>query len=53
MEYAAQLEMTVADIVHAGRGVLAADESEPTIAKRFKSIDVDSTYESRRAWRSL
>ena len=53
MEYAAQLEMTVADIVHAGRGVLAADESEPTITKRFKSIDVDSTYESRRAWRSL
>jgi fructose-bisphosphate aldolase class I len=36
-----------------GRGILAADESAPTIAKRFEAINVESTEELRRAWRSL
>ncbi len=53
MEYANQLESTINDMVQKGRGVLAADESAPTIAKRFKAIDVESTEENRRAWRSL
>ncbi|RDH91455.1 MAG: hypothetical protein DIZ77_11020 [endosymbiont of Seepiophila jonesi] len=35
------------------RGILAADESHPTIAKRFKAIDVESTEENRRVWRTL
>ncbi len=48
-----ELEATINDMVQKGRGVLAADESTPTIAKRFKAIDVESTEESRRAWRSL
>ena len=35
------------------KGILAADERAPTIAKRFKSIGVESTEENRRAYRSL
>lgn len=53
MQYSTELETTIKDMVQKGRGVLAADESSPTIAKRFKAIDVASTEESRRAWRSL
>jgi len=53
MEYANELESTIRDMVQKGRGVLAADESSPTIAKRFKAIDAESTEENRRAWRSL
>ena len=39
-------------MVQKGRGILAADESAPTIAKRFDAIDVASTEENRRIWRS-
>ncbi len=53
MQYTTELENTIKDMVQKGRGVLAADESAPTIAKRFKAIDLESTEESRRAWRSL
>lgn len=49
----AELESTIAAMVQKGRGILAADESAPTIAKRFAAIDVDSTQENRRIWRSL
>ena len=39
----------VADyIVADGKGILAADESNPTCEKRFDSIGVDSNAESRR-----
>jgi len=40
-------------MVQKGKGILAADESNPTIAKRFKPIGVESTDESRRSWRNL
>jgi fructose-bisphosphate aldolase class I len=40
-------------IVAPGKGILAADESSPTIQKRFKSIDVESTEDSRRAYRQM
>jgi len=53
MEYATELEATIHDMVQKGRGVLAADESAPTIAKRFQAIEVESTEENRRTWRSL
>ncbi len=36
-----------------GRGILAADESGGTIKKRFDAIGVESTEESRRAYRDL
>jgi len=47
------LQATVERLVRPGKGILAADESGPTIAKRFKAIGVESTEETRRAWRSL
>lgn len=53
MQTDSALQATIDAIVQDGRGLLAADESGPTIAKRFKTIDVDSTEENRRAWRVL
>ncbi len=49
----AELERTAGAIVAEGRGILAADESGPTIEKRFKTIGVESTQENRRAYREL
>jgi fructose-bisphosphate aldolase, class I len=40
-------------IVAPGKGILAADESSGTIEKRFRSIQVESTEEQRRAYREL
>jgi fructose-bisphosphate aldolase, class I len=40
-------------IVAPGKGILAADESSGTIEKRFRSIQVPSTEEHRRAYREL
>jgi fructose-bisphosphate aldolase class I len=40
-------------MVARGKGILAADESSGTIEKRFKSINVESTEENRRAYRDL
>ncbi len=40
-------------MVARGKGILAADESTGTIEKRFKGINVESTEESRRAYREL
>jgi fructose-bisphosphate aldolase class I len=48
-----ELEKTARAIVTPGKGILAADESSPTIAKRFTSIDVESTEENRRDYREL
>lgn len=53
MDTIAELESTISDMVQAGKGILAADESVPTIAKRFAAIDVESTEEYRRSYRSL
>ena len=48
-----ELEATISDMVQTGKGILAADESAPTIAKRFAAIGVESTEELRRSYRSL
>jgi fructose-bisphosphate aldolase class I len=40
-------------IVAPRKGVLAADESSPTIKKRFDSIQVESTEENRRRYREI
>ena len=47
------LHETAAALVAPGKGILAADESTPTITKRFKQINVTSDEESRRAYREL
>ncbi|MBI4171968.1 MAG: fructose-bisphosphate aldolase, partial [Actinobacteria bacterium] len=49
----AELARTAREIVADDRGILAADESSGTIKKRFDSIGVESTEESRRAYREL
>jgi fructose-bisphosphate aldolase, class I len=48
-----ELAVTARALVAPGKGILAADESSGTIAKRFKSIQVESTAEHRRAYREL
>jgi len=48
-----ELQATIRDLVQKGKGILAADESLPTIAKRFRAVGVESTDETRRAYRSL
>ena len=53
MDVRDRLQATVELLVQAGKGILAADESGPTIAKRFKAIGVESTEENRRAYRNL
>ena len=40
MDVRSELRDTVQALVQAGKGILAADESGPTIAKRFKAIGV-------------
>ena len=40
-------------IVAEGKGILAADESNPTCGKRFESIGVESTEEKRRDYREM
>jgi len=40
-------------LVSPGKGILAADESAPTIEKRFRAIGLPSTVESRWSYRHL
>jgi len=47
------LRSTARSLVARGKGILAADESTPTIKKRFDTIGVESTEENRRAYREL
>ncbi len=49
----ARLESTAAAMVAPGKGILAADESAPTIKKRFDSIGVECTADNRRDYREL
>ena len=48
-----ELNATIHQLISQGKGILAADESEPTIAKRFAEINLKSTVETRRAYREL
>lgn len=48
-----ELASIAQSIVAPGKGILAADESSPTIKKRFMAIEVESTEENRRAYREL
>jgi fructose-bisphosphate aldolase class I len=40
-------------MVAPGKGILAADESSPTIKKRFDSVQAESTEENRRSYREM
>jgi fructose-bisphosphate aldolase, class I len=48
-----ELHRTAKAIVAPSRGILAADESDGTIKKRFDQIGLRSTEENRRAYREL
>jgi len=46
-----ELETTARSLVAKGKGILAADESQPTIQKRFAALNIENTEENRRAYR--
>jgi fructose-bisphosphate aldolase, class I len=48
-----ELEKIARAMVAPHKGILAADESSPTIKKRFDAIRIESTEENRRAYREL
>ncbi len=48
-----QLQDTVRALLAPGKGLLAADESQPTIEKRFGALGIASTPATRRAYREL
>uniref|UniRef100_A0A2X0QUV6 fructose-bisphosphate aldolase n=1 Tax=Candidatus Nitrotoga fabula TaxID=2182327 RepID=A0A2X0QUV6_9PROT len=48
-----EMEKTVAELTAPGKGILAADESDGTIAKRFKGVNVACTEETQRDYREL
>ncbi|MGD8351810.1 MAG: fructose-bisphosphate aldolase class I [Nitrospirota bacterium] len=47
----AELQATALALVPEGKGILAADESTGTITKRLAKVGVESTEETRRAYR--
>jgi fructose-bisphosphate aldolase class I len=47
------LSSTVQALLAPGKGILAADESFPTIGKRFQALGIASTEETRRTYREL
>ena len=49
----AEMEKTVQALLAPGKGLLAADESFSTIAKRLALIQLPSTEETRRAYREM
>ena len=48
-----ELESTARALVADGKGILAADESVSTIAKRFETLKIQSTENSRRTYREI
>ncbi len=53
MNTVSELQQTIKDMIDSTRGILAMDESSPTIAQRFSTINVDSTEENRCQYRNL
>ncbi|NBC48574.1 MAG: fructose-bisphosphate aldolase class I [Gammaproteobacteria bacterium] len=47
------LRQTAEAMVKPGQGILAMDESTPTVGKRLKAVDVDNTEENRIAYRTI
>src|SRR5688500_13825033 len=49
----ADLQQTARALVARGKGILAADETSPTLTKRFEALGIASTPSSRRDYREL
>lgn len=47
------LDETARAIVADGKGILAADETVPTLTKRLAALTIESTADSRRAYREM
>jgi fructose-bisphosphate aldolase, class I len=47
------LESTAQALVADGKGILAADETPTTLTRRFDALNIDSTPDSRRAYREM
>lgn len=52
-DFRQELAATAKKICTPGKGILAADESEGTIGKKFVSINVENTAENRRRYREM
>jgi fructose-bisphosphate aldolase class I len=48
-----ELQATIDSLAQRGRGILAADESTPTITKRFQALGIESNAQTRHAYREL
>lgn len=48
-----ELNTTIQELLAPGKGILAADESTPTLTKRFDALGIESTDESRRNYREM
>ncbi len=53
MNYEEELIVNAKKMVQKGKGILAADESSPTCTKRFESLGISSSPESRNEYRDL
>ncbi len=53
MDNTKELALTINNIAVRGKGILAADESTGTITKRFQALGIESTEETRRAYREI
>ena len=51
MNYENELIVNAQKMVAKGKGILAADESNPTCTKRFEALGVSSTPETRNEYR--
>ena len=48
-----ELDKTARALIADGKGILAADETVSTITKRFAMLKIESTEDSRRAYREM
>jgi fructose-bisphosphate aldolase class I len=50
---ATDLENTARLLVASGKGLLAADETPGTLTRRLDALEIESTPDSRRAYREM
>lgn len=48
-----ELQSVAATLIADGKGILAADETVPTLTKRFDTLGIESTEQSRRTYREM
>lgn len=53
MTIVSELATTISKLAARGKGILAADESTPTITKRFEAVGITSSEDARRTYREM